>query len=392
MEKEEICVIKVGIICEYNPFHNGHLRQFAQIRARVGSDAAIVCLMSGNFVQRGDTAIFSKHDRAEAAVRCGADLVLELPLRCALSSAEGFADGGVRLLSRVGCDYLSFGTECGDGEALRRASELELSPDYDRLVRAHLAEGGSYASARGAALRELGAEAGISEPNDILGVEYCKAMLRRGVSMQPLPIARNGAYDAAKIVPEAPSASAVRAAIDKPALWLPAVPECLHALYQSAPRYSVRAGERAMLSRLRTLPDEAFAALPFGSEGLWSKLMRNCRACASVEEIVTATKSKRYAKTRIQRMLFCAFLGLTEEMMKQPPAYVRILAFNARGRSLIRSMREGFALLNSGEQAPPSDAAVLENRAADLYSLFSESPVAPGGAEARSRNRFLPSV
>ena len=83
---------------------------------------------------------------------------------------------------------------------------------------------------------------------------------------------------------------------------------------------------------------------------------------------------------------------MTEEMMKQPPAYVRILAFNARGRSLIRSMREGFALLNSGEQAPPSDAAVLENRAADLYSLFSESPVAPGGAEARSRNRFLPSV
>ena len=113
----------VGVICEYNPFHLGHARQLAMIRQQLGGDAAVVCLMSGNYVQRGEPAVFDKRVRARAAVDAGADLVLELPVTAALQSAEGFAAGGVRILSALGCGYLSFGCESGSGEALFRAAE-----------------------------------------------------------------------------------------------------------------------------------------------------------------------------------------------------------------------------------------------------------------------------
>ncbi len=414
----------VGIICEYNPFHNGHRSQLMQIREDFGEDTGIVCLMSGNYVQRGEPAIFSKALRAEAAVRCGADLVLELPLTAALSSAEGFASRGVEILTAFGCEGLSFGSECGDRNILMLTAEKNLDPRFDELVRQHLTGGCSYPSARALALSELGGTA-VSEPNDILAVEYCKAILKQGSPLRPLPIRRPGDYHATELDRENPSATAIRAAIERDcrdelfwsgirkecdvaktntedgcttayrhglslrrrleaSAWLSAVPACLRNLYANTPVHTVAAGERAVLAILRTLPDEAFAALPFGAEGLWSKLMKNCRACASVEEIIEATKSKRYTRTRIQRMLFCAFLGLTAADLQRRPPYVRVLAFNDRGRALLRTGREGLTLVNAGETPPDAGFFALESRAADLYSLFSEAP-GPGGAENRLR-------
>ena len=391
-QKEWMGMTRIGVICEYNPFHNGHARHLRMIREAYGEDCVIVCLMSGNFVQRGDVAIFAKHDRAEAAVRCGADLVLELPISCALSSAEGFAAGGVELLERLGCDVLSFGSECGREAPLMHAAKLQLDPSFDRGIVEKLREGVSYPAARAAVLQSLGAENVLADPNDILGVEYCKAMLRKDSRMKLLVVRRNGDYHSPCLDAAAPSASALRACMAQPEQWQNAVPDCLHRLYRTAERYSLAAGERAMLSRLRTLPDSSFASLPFGSEGLWSKLMKNCRSAASVEEIITGTKSKRYARTRIQRMLFCAFLGLDEELMHSPPPYVRVLAFNVPGRAQLRPMRERFALLDSGECPQESAYAALERCSADLFSLFSEGPVVSGGAEARLRNRYVPSA
>ena len=186
----------VGIICEYNPFHNGHLRQFRLARERAGEDCALVCLMSGNYVQRGEPAIFPKRLRAEAALRCGADLVLELPLTVALSSAEGFAAGGVSILSSLGCDRLCFGTESADFDDLLRTARANLDPAFDALLRSELETGCSYAAARQRALERLGAGAGLSSPNDILAVEYLKALLRQEGSMEPLPILRPNTYHA----------------------------------------------------------------------------------------------------------------------------------------------------------------------------------------------------
>ncbi len=375
----------VGIICEYNPFHNGHLRQLRLARELTGEDCALVCLMSGNFVQRGEPAVFPKRVRAEAAVRCGADLVLELPLTVALSSAEGFAAGGVSILSALGCDYLCFGTESGDIDALRRTAEANLDPVFDALVRAELETGCSYASARQRALETLGAGAGLSSPNDVLAVEYLKAILRQNSPLRPLPIQRPDTYHAAALHPSAPSATALRRAICRDKHCLSAVPETLHALYEAAPIHSWQAGERAALAILRTLPDEAFAALPFGAEGLWSKLMKNCRACASTAEIVEATKSKRYAHSRVQRMLLCAILGLSRDDLQTPPPYARILAFNRKGSGLLRTMKSRFPLVNAGQRPADGACYARECRAADLYGLFAASDPEPPGAEARQR-------
>ena len=446
----------IGIICEYNPFHRGHLRQLRLARGQAGEEGAVVCLMSGNYVQRGEPAIFPKSLRAEAALRCGADLVLELPLTAALSSAEGFAAEGVRILSALGCDGLCFGTETEDPALLRRSAEANLDPAFDELLRRELKSGCSYAAARQRALTALGAGEGVSSPNDILAVEYLKALLRQNSPMEPLPIHRPGSYHAEALDPEAPSATALRAALasacrgghwppaapacrgghrppedaasarrgehcsSAPAdplcrdghrppadpaafqichserseesaspvsvpLWHAAVPACLHALYENAPLHTWQAGERAALAILRTLPEAAFRQLPFGAEGLWSKLMKNCRSRGSTEEILQSTLSKRYTRARVQRMLLCAVLGLRAEDLSRPAPYVRILGFNPRGRALLRQMKRRFPLVNAGER--PADEAyyALETRASDLYSLFSAAGPRPAGEEERLR-------
>ena len=387
----------IGIICEYNPFHNGHLRQFRLARERAGEKSALVCLMSGNYVQRGEPALFPKRLRAEAAVRCGADLVLELPLTVALSSAEGFAAGGVRILSALGCEFLCYGIESEDHNKIMSTARANLDPAFDVLLRRELKSGCSYPTARQRALEALGAGAGLSSPNDILAVEYCKAILRQQSALQSLPIRRPDSYHADSLDPEAPSASALRQsfgrqgqglpqqAMGREASWHCAVPTVLHDLYEGAPIHTLQAGERAVLALLRSLPDEAFAALPYGSEGLWSKFRKACRACTGVEEILEATKSKRYARTRIQRMLLCACLGLCKQDLESPPPYARILAFNQTGRALLREMKSRFPLVHAGEV--PEDAAyyALECRAAALYSLFSAEDLCSAAEEAGQR-------
>ena len=392
----------VGIICEYNPFHNGHLRQLRLARAAMGDDCAVICLMSGNYVQRGEPAIFPKELRAEAALRCGADLVLELPLTAAVSSAEGFAAGGVAVLSALGCDALCFGTESQDSGKIMLTAEANLDPAFDGLVRAELESGCSYPAARQRALERLGAGEGLSAPNDILAVEYCKAILRQSSSMRPLPICRTGSYDAETLDPAAPSASALRnvlcrswrrpeeglSTVGQRCDWQSAVPEELYTLYAASPIHTMQAGERALLAVLRTLPDAAFKALPFGSEGLWSKLMKNCRACASTEEILEQTKSKRYTRSRIRRMLLCAFLGLTAADLDREPPYVRVLGFNDLGRAALREIKArdpALPVVNAGEIPPDPAYYALEKHAADLYTLFSASGTEPGGAEDRLR-------
>ena len=200
----------VGIICEYNPLHLGHKKQMDRIRAEFGPDTAIVCAMSGNFVQRGMPAIADKSLRAKAAVLSGADLVLELPVTACLSSAEGFAAGGVKILSNF-CDTLCFGGETADKASLLATAKALLSPEFSPLLRQELDTGVSFPAARQQALEKMGLSADIlSGPNDILAVEYCKAILQQGPAMDIFPIRREGSYHAQEADRENPSATAVR--------------------------------------------------------------------------------------------------------------------------------------------------------------------------------------
>ena len=374
----------VGIICEYNPLHRGHAKQIRRIREELGPDTAVVCLMSGNFVQRGMPAIVDKGLRAKAAVLCGADLVLELPVTCALSSAEGFAAGGVKILSRI-CDTLCFGAETADKDALLSTARALLSDGFPPLLREELGAGKSFPAARAAALGRMGLDAGLlDQPNNILAVEYCKAILAQNSKMEPLPIHREGSYHAEIADSENPSATAVRNLMLYAHNWKACVPRTAREVFQDAPLHSIAAGERAILAKLRTMTDADFEALPYGSEGLWRKLMHACRREAALEDILTAAKSKRYTRTRLDRMVMCAFLGITKDMLEAPVPYTRVLAFNDTGRGILKEARKTGVFLNAGERAE-HPYWELEQRCGDLYGLFRVDGIEPPGIEENRR-------
>ena len=370
-----------GIICEYNPLHLGHKKQIDRIRAAV-PDGLIVCLMSGNYVQRGFPAIVDKSLRAKAAILAGADLVLELPITAALSSAEGFAAEGVRILSHF-CTHLCFGAETADTTGLMQTAKALLSDAFSERLRIHLDQGLSFPAARAKALEELGIPA-ITKPNEILAVEYCKAILAQNSPLIPMPIQRGGDYHNETADENNPSATAVRRLMLESGMWLDYVPEGVRDCFRNAKLHSISAGERMILAKLRTMTDAEFASIPFGSEGLWRKLMHNARRFATLEDVITATKSKRYTRTRLDRMVMCAFLGISAEMISSPAPYVRVLAFNDNGRTILRQKKKSFPVINAGEAAE-HPYWELEKQVGDLYGLFCTDVPEPPGAEENRR-------
>lgn len=338
-----------GIVAEYNPLHSGHIYHMEQTRRALGEDTAIVCCISGDFVQRGEAAVYSKFARAEAAARCGADLVFELPLPWALASAEGFARGGVGLLGALGIvDCLSFGSECGRAEPLERLARELLDPKLGSAIRAELQEGKSYAAARQAALAGVVGEdlaALLEQPNNILAVEYIKALYELRIEMDIMTMPRCGAaHDSREGEGSFRSASELRTRIavgESANAFIPAAAGEVFDRERDMGRGPVvmYALESALLSRLRMLPDTAWEKLPDASEGLYNRLREAVNEEASWDGVVSATKSKRYALSRIRRMCMCACLGVTEGMADGVPPYARLLAATDKGRELLREIQ-----------------------------------------------------
>ncbi len=333
----------VGITAEYNPFHRGHAFLLRRVRERFGPDTPVIAALSGDFVQRGEAAVFSKFARAEAAVRCGVSLVLEIPLPWCLSSAEGFARGGVGLLQASGVvDTVCFGSECGDADKLLLCAEELDSPEYVFALREKLRSGVSYAAARAEALSSICSEAGeiLRCPNDILGVEYIRAGKKLGFDAGFVPFCRDGtAHDGTG------SASDLRRAMAVGAEWLGALPvEAAHVFSREIRegRGPVRPEDLRLplISRLRERTREDFAAIPDAGEGLENRLFDASRRENSPEGIAAAAKSKRYALSRLRRMVMCAALGVTADMAGGVPPYLRVLALDEKGALLLREMRE----------------------------------------------------
>ena len=366
-----------AIISEYDPLHKGHEKQLRLIRQQLGEDTAIVCLMSGNFTQRGMPAVFDKTVRARAAVEAGADLVLELPVTKVLSSAEGFARGGVEILDRLGvADHLCFGCESGDIQKIKDTAEILCKPDFTEAFQANIRCGLSYAAARQRALESLSGDGTLlRNPNDILAVEYCKALLERKSRIEPMAVLREGDYHDEAPDTDNPSATAVRARMEEVGDWRPYVPDACIPVYEQAARHTFRVGERALLARLRGMDDDEWQNVPHGGEGLWSKVMKAARQGGSVEEILAAAKSKRYPQTRLQRLVMCAYLGITQEDLQRPIGYVRALAFNDTGSALLKQAKKNGSIpvVNAGEKPEDTAFYAMECRAARLYGLFAEN-------------------
>lgn len=335
-----------AIIAEYNPFHNGHCYHIRQSKRSLGTTYTIAVL-SGSFVQRAEPAVLSKRARTEQALRCGVDAVIELPACYALASAEGFAEGAVRCLRLLGAvDRLSFGSEAGELEPLRAAADALLHPDFGALLREELAGGSPFPSARMRAAMRLapGLDPAVwQSPNNLLAVEYIKALRVSGAQIEPYTVARRGAgHDAGAAAGDYQSATFCRELIQSgrdcsPYLPAPAAEILRREMDEGRAPVSIGGMERAMLASLRRLPPAAFTMYPDVTEGLENRIADALRRERSMQDVYGAIKSKRYTHARIRRILLRAYLGLHARV--DPPEYIRLLGLRKDAGELVRLLR-----------------------------------------------------
>ncbi len=334
-----------AVIAEYNPFHNGHAYHLLKTR-EAGADAVAV-IMSGNFVQRGEPAAFSKWARAEAAVRCGADLILELPVYWAVGRAQRFADGAVSVAAGLGCaDMLSFGSECGDAARIQRAADVVSQTQVPKEL---LSSGMAFAAARETAVCDKDADAAelLRMPNDTLAVEYALAAKRRSASFELIAVPRIGAHDG-EPVGDIASASHIRGRLADGNVLSLCPPDAADVLRReiacgNAPA-DIKMLERMLLTELRLASGEEIAALPDVSEGLENRILAAAKRADSLNSLLEAVKSKRYPLARIRRILLSFLLGLRERDVPQNVPYARVLAIGSRGEEILHRVKASGAL------------------------------------------------
>ena len=391
----------IGIICEYNPFHLGHQGHIEKTIKMFGEDeCAIIGVMSGNYVQRGDLAIFNKHARAEAAVRCGADLIIELPTPFALSSAEGFARAGVHILDSTGvCEYISFGSEAGSIEPLHKVANALNSDEADILTKKWLITGLPYAAARQKAADEiLGAGSAIlASPNNLLGIEYIIALSAINSTITPVTVSRTGGMHDGDSPYAASTLRKMLTGGEEPWAFMPDYAADVYKKEISLGRgpVSIKHCESAILSRLRIYEsyDELFGA----SEGLEHRIIKHAKKESTIDAILRKTKTKRYVMSRLRRMMLCASLNITKDDVKNPPPYIRVLAMNKTGMRILKDMRKRSKLPIITKPASvhklDSFAANMffkEVAATDLYTLaFSNENERIGGGEWLESPRII---
>lgn len=343
----------LGIISEYNPFHNGHLYHLEQSKKLTGANYT-VAIMGGNFTQRGSTSIIDKWSKAEIALNCGIDLVIELPLLYSISSAENFADGAIKLLDSLKVvDYVSFGAETSDIDILDKiANILYKEPKaYKDLLSVEIKKGLSFPKARENALMSYLPDSNnyeniLSSSNNILGIEYLKALKRHKSNLKPISVARfETGYNDLDYSGNIASATAIRNIIKNGGFdiirrLLP--PQSYSILMDNikqghiVPDLSVF--ERQIIYNLRKMSIDEIAELPDVTEGLEFAIKKAANACNTLHEFFTLIKSKRYTATRIQRILLYALLGITKKdiaISKKVNPYARVLGLNNRGKFLI---------------------------------------------------------
>ncbi len=346
----------LGIVAEYNPFHNGHLHHLIESK-RITNSGYSIAVMSGNFTQRGDVSIVDKWTKAQMAIENGIDLVIELPTLYAISSAENFASGAIKILDSLGIvDFISFGSECDDISILNEVTDVLANepPEYKTLLSHELSRGVSFPKARERALmmylNDVRRFANVlSAPNNILGIEYLKALKRQKSDIKPITIKREGSNYSDDTLPYSSrfaSASAIRnicqSSLDI-SLLQKFMPEASYNILDDSIKNgnivkSLSDFDKVIIYTLRKMTTDEIANLPDVSEGLEFAIKSAAHSCNTVDELLSIINTKRYTKTRLQRILLYAILGITKKDMQismNTKPYIRVLGFNDKGRELI---------------------------------------------------------
>ena len=370
----------VGIICEYDPFHTGHLRQIELARQN-GADT-VVCLMSGNSTQRGSFACADKYVRAEAALVSGADLVLELPYPYSSSAAEYFAAAGVCIFDSLGVDELNFGSECGDIDLLYDAANVTASAEYVNAYRKILGGEPDTGSAEAYAKAYLSITGGElpTSPNDMLGVSYCRAAIKAKTDMKLKTVKREGAgysdADAGKY--EYPSATSIRWLFDKREFdkafsYMPrSSAECYaRAKDEGLFPTDVNKLETAILSFFRLADVNAFDNIADASDGLGRRLIAAAKNASDLEEFYREASTKRYTDARIRRATLYCMTGVTVDDLRRTPEYTVLLAANKRGRAFLSKIPDTAPkIVTKPADAPSCRQAELSAKLDALYTLI----------------------
>lgn len=373
-----------AVICEFNPLHKGH--KFLINSMRQSGITHIVGIMSGNFVQRGDCAVMNKFRRAECAIRNGVDMVVELPVTRVLSSAEGFADGGVALAGALGCDELWFGSESNDIDVLRKLIEIQNDKNVKKYMEQELKKGVSTAKALGSSVAFLYGEKLsniLMSPNNILGIEYLKALDRQKSRVVPKTIKRIAVqHDSMTVSNGFASASCIRSNIENDNLKACAgfmdaysyriLSNEIEKKYAPA---NIKNGERAILAVLRNMTREDFAMIADVNEGLENRIFEAVQNLCTLEEITSYIKSKRYTLARVRRIIMCSYLGITKSLQKKPISYIRPLCFNNQGTRFL-SKNTKLPIITSTTRSADilsddaSELLQLEIKASELWGLL----------------------
>lgn len=359
----------VGLITEYNPFHNGHLYHIQEARRTTNAEAVVV-VMSGNFVQRGTVAIMDKYTRTKMAMEAGADLVIELPTCYATASAEYFAFGAVSLLEQLGfVDCLVFGSECGDIDLLKEIARLyeEEPPELSKLIQIQLKKGISYPSARANALldyfegshhplkrQDMSFEEILNSPNNILGIEYLRALIRLNSSICPYTITRiQNDFHSSKLTGSISSATAIRKSLTAQDFDLTKIKDCvpsfaysmLKKAYQTT--FPIEPNDISLLLKYKLLELDGINLEQYldVSKDLANRITKSKISTHTFLELVDEIRSKQYTQTRIQRALLHILLGIKKEEMEQyvafgHPPYARILGLRKSASSYLRHVKQ----------------------------------------------------
>lgn len=367
-----------AVICEYNPFHNGHKYQLECMKKE---NDAVICIMSGDFVQRGDVAVFDKFIRARAALLSGADLVVMLPVCYSLSSAELFATGGVRLCDSLGIvDRLYFGSECGDINKLYAAARLLSDESYEisEKLKLLLKNGMSYPSAKSAAYEGKIDGDILTEPNNILAVEYIKALIMLNSKIQPITLKRHMAEHHDNVPKgDIASASYVRSRINNKYSYSEYVPQGAFELYKNKTVSKLSELDSVLSYVIRTKSQEAIGAVNDVGEGLENRIKSAVTSCYGFYNISEYIKTKRYTLTRIKRILLNVLLDIDKKTPKSAPEYIRVLGMNSKGAELLSLIKRTSPLpiiTKTADFKGFNKAFEYDILAGDLYTICSKNP------------------
>ena len=328
---------KIGIICEYNPFHNGHLYHISKIK-EMFDDSLIILVMSGNFTQRGEASIIPKYSKCDIALLSGIDLVIELPFIFATQSADVFAKTSIEILDKLNVDYVVFGSETNDINKLTMLAKTQINnKKYDKLVKEYLDKGVNYPTALSKALYQL-TDKKIDKPNDILGVSYIREILKLNSNITPICIKRSNDYNSIELNDNITSASSIRYALSNGDDVKNYVPEYVYD-YLKNPIFTKNYFN---LLKYKIMTENTLEEYQTVDEGIQNRIKKCIIKSKDLDDLILKVKTKRYTYNKLSRMFIHILCNLKKEEVKKynKISYIRVLGFNIKGRNYLNEIKK----------------------------------------------------